>query len=133
MKSILYYLLFLIVFTLGLTYLNPNWYSRAAEVLIHACSQPFRYKIGVIDPRFKISESELKGDVLKAEEIWEGEYKRQLFSFDTQAKFLINMVYDERQSLKNQVDKLKDKLESDKAQIEPSEAEYNKRTESFRN
>lgn len=120
------------VFWGSLTFVNPNWYSRAMEVLIPACSQPFRYKIGLIDPRFEISESELKKDILEAEAIWEKEYGKELFSFDPEAKFSVNMVFDERQDLKNQVEQIKDKLDNDKAQIEPSEAEYNSRTDSFR-
>jgi len=71
------------------------------------CSKPIKYSIGSIDPKFKISKEELKEALKKAEEAWESEDNKDFFQYDDQAKFKINLIYDERQKL-NQDKKLFD-------------------------
>lgn len=61
------------------------------------CEEPMKYTIGSIDSRFEISQEEFLEVVKKAESVWERDARRELFEYDPDASFSINLVFDERQ------------------------------------
>lgn len=74
----------------------------AFNSIAHRFQHPFdvrlRYAIGHIDPRFGISESEVKKLTEEAVQIWHQGLGKQVFVYDPDAKLKINLVYDERQA-----------------------------------
>lgn len=68
--------------------------------------QTIQYKIGRIDPEFKISEQELKYLAYEATQIWEKPLNQILFEYHPKAKLAINLLYDERQQNSEYVDRL---------------------------
>lgn len=62
------------------------------------CDKPLKYKIGRFDQKFGIDEFTFREEITKAESIWEKVANKDLFQYDRNAKFTINLVYDERQA-----------------------------------
>lgn len=71
------------------------WYTRTADI----CPVPIYYSLGEVDERFDISLDELRNVATKAETIWEDLTPQELFIYDEQADFKINLIFDERQQL----------------------------------
>lgn len=61
------------------------------------CERPLPYRIGEVDPRFNLSRSRLQGAVEQAAALWEAAAGCELFRFDEDSKFAINLLYDGRQ------------------------------------
>jgi len=91
------------------------------------CDKSISYKVDFVDKRFNLSESEALADVEEAEQIWEKAAGRNLFSYSEAGPLSVNLVFDQRQELSNQVDRLEQKVGSDKSQLDLSIAEYNRR------
>jgi predicted Zn-dependent protease with MMP-like domain len=61
------------------------------------CTSPLTYSIGHIDPRFGISEDQVKEALSRAEGIWEKQNGRNLFEYQSTGGLAVNLVYDKRQ------------------------------------
>lgn len=68
------------------------------------CAKPISYSIGNLDLRFGVSKETFLKDIQQAEKRWEQGAGKQLFVYDPNASFTINLTYDERQAI---VDKAK--------------------------
>lgn len=69
------------------------WYHTASS----KCPAPIAYAIGAVDERFGISEEEARAVISEAESIWEDRTGRNLFTYDADAEFAINFIFDDRQ------------------------------------
>lgn len=67
------------------------------KVAYSKCQVPVNYDIGTIDPRFNISEEEVRAALADAESLWEDATGKNLFTYEKGASFTVNFVYDERQ------------------------------------
>lgn len=117
------YFIFFLLFSvfLGVSY----WYVQTANI----CPAPIKYKIGEIDQRFDLSSSELKKILFEAESIWEDTTGRELFVYDEEAKFTVNLIFDERQQMANTEEQwrlLLDKQEKDGLSVMNEVKEMNK-------
>lgn len=61
------------------------------------CKQPIAYKIGTLDPRFGVSESDFEKDITQASGLWSGAAGKLLFVHDSHGALTISLVYDTRQ------------------------------------
>lgn len=64
------------------------------------CPVPINYRIGQLDTRFGLSLDEAKVAVTKAAEVWESATGQNLFTYDDEADFSVNFIYDERQAFR---------------------------------
>jgi hypothetical protein len=102
-------------------YFTEQLYLKATK---QRCSRPIKYSLGNLDEEFNLSREELLEAIKKAEEVWEKDDDRNFFEYDPEAKFKINLIYDERQKI-NQEKKLLDKyFEDSEARNEEMEKEY---------
>ncbi len=85
--------IFIFAFIFAVVFATSNWYVNTASV----CPTPITYSVGNLDPRFPISDDEIKAVATKAEAVWETASLRDLFVYDEQSDFTINLIYDERQ------------------------------------
>ena len=67
-----------------------------------AAEREVYYRIGTIDPRFNLSESEARSLVLEAAKVWEAPLGHQFFFYHPKAAFTINFIYDQRQQTTNE-------------------------------
>lgn len=76
------------------------------------CPTPLTYKIGELDEDFNLSLDEAKLAVADATEVWENATGRNLFSYDEDALFTINFIFDERQAFTEAETEFKEKLDA---------------------
>jgi hypothetical protein len=61
------------------------------------CARPLPYRLGLIDKRFGVTETEVRDAVARAEGLWRRQLGRDLFVENPSAALTISLVYDERQ------------------------------------
>jgi matrixin len=88
------------------------------------CDVPIEYRIGTIDPRFQMTESELRNDIAEAGNVWDSAANKPLFKYDPDGELTINLVYDWRQqdtqfeqALRGTIDQMRSTAEPIKQQI----------------
>ena len=70
------------------------------------CQQPIAYSIGTFDAQFGISKEAFLKDIQQAESIWEQSIEKQLFVYEPDGALKINLIYDDRQSATQKLQKL---------------------------
>ena len=86
---------FLISLIVTIIFGGVYWYKNTD----YACLVPIKYRIGEVDERFKINQLELKEVLSAAASSWGDVSGRDLFEYDDNSNFTINLIYDERQKL----------------------------------
>ncbi len=61
------------------------------------CEKPLEYSLGEIDKKFNITKNDFLNLIANAETIWEEGINMELFVYNPEAEFKINLVFDERQ------------------------------------
>ncbi len=130
MKKILL-LLILLALPIGI-YAYPNSRSYLAYKLSYSlCDQPIHYKIDTVDPKFNLTRDEFTRDVDSATKIWEIPSGKDLFVYDPKAELSINLIFDERQSLTNQINQLESKVKVNKQNLTPQVNDYKNQSAEF--
>lgn len=96
------------------------------------CAKPLTYSLGDIDPRFNISNDELMKDVVQAENVLEKPAGKNLFQYDPNATFKINLVYDDRQERTDASQKLEGQLDKLKSSHEIVTGQYNSLSDAYK-
>ncbi|NCN52773.1 matrixin family metalloprotease [Candidatus Parcubacteria bacterium] len=107
----------LIVALIGGAYV---WYANAGM----PCRTPLTYSIGTIDPRFNLSEEEVRAALADAEALWEDAAGEDLFVYDEKSSVTVNLTYDDRQQLTDQQQYLSATLEQRKELSEEVKQKY---------
>lgn len=94
------------------------------NLFVPPCQSPIRYSIGMIDPRFGVSEKTFLADIDEATKIWETLIHRDLFVYDPKGDLKINLVYDDRQAATLNVQKLGLTVHDDRASYDALRAKY---------
>lgn len=99
-----------IVLTFLYVYQQQQTTSRTQTISDHSTSevtpslyQSVHYRIGEIDPRFKISHQQLMMVSQEAANIWQQSINKILFVYDPKATLSINLIYDQRQINSNRL------------------------------
>src|SRR3989344_4211529 len=97
------------------------------------CEAPVSYKLGTIDKKFDVTKSKFLIDVQTAASIWDKSYGQTLFKYDPESleAVSVNLVYDERQSLNTQINKLENVVGSSEQSLKAELAEYERRAGEF--
>ena len=88
------------------------------------CDEPIVYRLGSIDSRFKLSKEQLQTDIDQATGIWGDAYGKKLFELDSVSEFEVNLVFDERQGLSDQIGSLENNLQTQQKTIKPEIEQY---------
>lgn len=132
MKKLVFWVALLLAI-LGLGFQNRIVLAETIEnVIYHSpCDTPIHYRIGAVDSRFNITREEFLSSIEDAEDIWSSSYGKTLFVYDPKGQLSVNLVYDERQSLNNQITELDRELAEKKGAIDPRIEEYKSRSIEF--
>lgn len=79
------------------------------------CTQPIRYSIGELDPRFNLSTSTAIQKIEQASNLWSATTKKNLFVYDPNGSLKVNFIYDKRQSATDKLQQLGYKISNDQA------------------
>lgn len=96
----------------------------ASKVYYSPCDTSIEYRIDRIDPQFGISKAEFLSDISEASTIWEQTIGKDLFAYNLEGDLAISLVYDERQSLTNQINQLEGNLDTEKVSLQAQIEEY---------
>lgn len=93
---------------------------------------PTTYSIGQFDERFGISKEDFLSDINKSIGIWETAAGRKLFKYSPNGKLKINLVYDSRQNLSDQLKKSQQGVDLANLDFESQKSSYNDLTTLYR-
>src|SRR3989338_9555346 len=82
--------LFLII---AFGYLGHFFYQYS----LNPCDKGLKYSIGIFDDEFKVSKEDFKKYVAQSEVVWEKYLGRDIFVYEPEADFKINLIYGQRQ------------------------------------
>lgn len=120
MSKLVSSLLLLVIIFLG-------WknFALIQEKFAAPCEKPITYSIGTFDTRFNLSRSDFLLAVKQAEKLWEEPLGRELFSHVSEKpKLAVNLVYDYRQEVTEELDQIEDVVRGDEATYKSLEARY---------
>ncbi len=129
-----YWWIFIIiaVVVVGVGYRQTLIKTAHDVIYFSPCDTPIRYRINSVDPRFKLTKEEFAAYITDAIAIWNSPSGRQLFVADPQGLLSINLTFDNRQSLNDQITSLEGELKTKKNQIDPQIQEYNRLSADFK-
>lgn len=104
------------------------------------CSKALKYGVGSFDSAFGITKEDFRMVALQAESVWENELERNVFIYDSEADFKINLIYDEKQLATIQKQKtesgltaLESEFETLDRQLTTLKFEYESKVQSYKN
>ena len=83
-----------------------------------ACEQPIKYSIANLDPRFDISIDELLLITEKAQNVWGATINKKLFEYSPDGDLKINLIYDKRQKVTDDLENIGEVLDKNKYSYE---------------
>lgn len=131
MKKTSFFLIF--IFIVGFLYfLYPPFTQLTNSYLYQSpCDTPLTYKIGTVDERFQLSKIDFKNKVENASNIWNNVMQKKLLSYNPEGELTVNLIYDQRQSLNNQINSLEGTLNNEKTSLNSEVAEYENLSRAF--
>jgi len=153
MKRFLQYLLIIVFFSTAgifLTKINADKQisqtikevkgkiQNIENIFEEPCSSPIKYSIGSIDSRFEVSKEEFLNIVDQAANVWETPIGKNLFEYDSESNFKINLIFDERQqqsieyeNLESELNNLESSRDALKKEYEELHKKYQKRLDNY--
>lgn len=129
MKKILGSILVLIILgMLGFLFQDEILKQTQQIVAYSPCSEPKAYSIGRVDSEFGITTDDFSEAIENASAIWGNAYGHQLFDYDPQATFTINLIYDNRQTLNTEINQKNADLRVKDSELRPKIEAYNKKS-----
>ncbi len=111
---------------------NPQVLIKAENLFSYSlCDKPIHYRIDTVDFEFELSKDQFAADILDATKIWGKIIGKDLFVYDPKGDLSINLIFDERQSLTNQIHELESRVKTDKQILNPKVDEYKQLSASF--
>lgn len=114
-----------------ITILGSSFYMyREAQTV---CALPLSYRIGFIDERFGLSETEALSAIADAERVWEQGIGADIFVYQPEGEIEINFVYDEQQAFIDDQETLLQKLDASLSVQDAIDQTYQELEAEFRN
>ena len=99
------------------------------------CSQPLRYTIGSIDPRFSVTKPELEQAVEAAVTAWNTGTKSDIIAKRegdaVQGDIMVRLVYDERQDRTDREIRFRERIRSQQIRLDRQQLKHEKKREMF--
>lgn len=99
---------------------------RGAILKKAPCEEPIGYSLGTFDTRFNITKTDFLSALADAEAIWEEEPSsgKNLFAYDQEGELKVNLVYDYRQEVTEELSDIESEVKEDEADYRSLEAQY---------
>lgn len=131
MKKLFGVIFFVLIIFLGFQYRNDILQEVNKIIYISPCDTPIAYRLGTIDPQFNVTSNEYMQDIQKASDIWSSAYGKNLFVYNKNANLVINLIYDTRQGLNNQINQIENNLQEQDSTIKPKMVQYEAQVADF--
>lgn len=126
-----YAIIVLVVVVAGWFFFSYEKPERVMHSDLGACDEPLSYRIGAIDPRFDISEIEIKEAMQMASSLWSEAINRPLAYYAEDGDIEIDFIYDERQELAVGEMRFREQIESEQIRTDQLQREYESRRDRF--
>ncbi len=126
-----YALVILVILIAGWFFLSYEKPEGTMHSDLGACDEPLSYRIGTVDPRFDISEAEVREAMQYAASLWSEAIGRPLAYFAEYGDIEVNFVFDERQELAVGEMRFREQIESEQIRTDQLQREYEIRRDRF--
>ncbi|HVF69714.1 MAG TPA: matrixin family metalloprotease [Xanthomonadales bacterium] len=107
------------------TYVNNILYQSQ-------CDTPKTFRIGKMDSKYNMSETQFVTNIDQASDLWSGYYGKKLFTYDPEGDIEVNLVYDQRSFLSTQINNLNSKVKNQQSELDPKIAQYKQKAAAFK-
>ncbi len=105
---------------------SPDGAGHDTTDRLNVCQMQLSYSIGEIDPRFRISEQDVRKSMDAAIDIWSDAVETLQIRYSTQGAIVVNFVFDERQQMTQREKRLMSEIESLGSSIDRLQKEYDR-------
>ena len=124
-KKRLFFLFLLLLISVTTLFFRKDLNSLYQRVAYFSfCEKPILYRIGNIDSRFEFTKQELMDRTSTAAEIWNRSYENTLFEYSPEGDLEINLVFDERQTLLNKINRMNGSVSDERNSLESRIANF---------
>lgn len=122
--------IFNVVFLIGICTVGFIYRVRIENIWSQAyqyyfpCRSPISYSLGDFDTRFGISKEDFIDSLKQAEKIWEISVNKDLFKYDTNGSMKVNLIYDNRQAVTQQLKNMGLSVANTKSSYDTLKAKY---------
>ncbi len=117
MKKVIWPVIFFAILMGGYIFKAPIM-ATANNILYQSpCETPKTYRIGKIDSKYNMTDSQFKEKINQASKLWSNQYGKELFVYDPEGDIEINLVYDQRQFLSSQINELNSKVKAQQSDL----------------
>ncbi|MFH0863508.1 MAG: matrixin family metalloprotease [Candidatus Gottesmanbacteria bacterium] len=95
------------------------------------CDFPITYRLGEIDSGYNLTSDQFLADLNEANQVWSSVVNKNLFSFEQKGKIIINLIYSDRQSMADNLNRIEDDLKGNKQSIDSLKNDYNQAKADF--
>ena len=91
---------------------------------VSPCTKPMGFKIGTFDSRFGLTKTQFIKEIEQSGEVWGEAIDKKLFYYDEKGSLTINLIYDSRQAITEDVNYLALEIENSKQNAEALRMSY---------
>ncbi len=95
------------------------------------CDTPLAYRIGAVDSKFKLNDTQVSRDVAEAAGIWNKTEGKTVLAAEPGARLTVNFVYDERSALDTQIAQQQGHLQQQNTSLQQQIADYQAQVKAF--
>ena len=99
---------------------------------VSPCDQPIKYRIDTVDPKFNLDREQFVKDVNAASEIWSKAYGKNLFVYDSKGDLSVNLVFDDRSQLKEEITQRENQVKTEGDVLKPKISDYENQVNAFK-
>lgn len=131
MSVLKFVLLFAIGVLSGVLYITSEERDTILAKSLTPCQNPLTYRLGEVDTRFGITETEVKEAMNSASALWAGALQRPLAVYDEEGDVIINLVYDDRQQMVDGELRFRGRIQSEQTLTDQLQNEYDRKKMEF--
>jgi archaellum component FlaC len=121
MRNLLTVITLLVIIGLGLFYFNP---IKDIFWPVKPCSRPLEFSIGTFDSQFGVSQAKFMTDINQAGQVWSKALGKSLFEYNASGGLKINLIYDKRQQVTNELKQADISINGDKSAYNILNSQY---------
>lgn len=125
------FLLLLGVGIISTVYINKDNQPFEKIFYYHPCDNPLKFRIDTVDSRFQLSKQDFITYTKESADIWNKAYKKTIFTYDPQGEISVSLLFDQRQSITNEIRSIEDELQTGRQNLDPEISTYRQRSETF--
>jgi len=96
-------------------------YALQSESFTPACATPLTYRVGTLDTRFGVSETEFRAVLQEAADVWNSAAGKTVIAYSDEGEMPVSLMYDERQQtaeLGNAIDSDQDAYQHQRTRVD---------------